>query len=368
MARKQKSQSPDTAAILKWLEKSTAKEDSRPVLTFAYTDGKQTVSSNGYSLFVYAGTLDTAHTDGLISFKHSADHTDGLKFYDTDAVLRGFSINYAVNLNAGDLRRAVDTALIFAKDNNDTVDLTFAPGLAALFVYGKSHETGDVQTAVKLAAPNWHASARYHIRLNGKFILNALSIYADTEDVTFYFDASDKICGLGNGLFKAYLMPMCPRDRRTDNPDIDESLVDALRFPYLPPKRHTFNAPKVKRAKHNGEVIDIENGALIYGELITAEQRAAQLIDTAAPPFNITAVYHDGKLGLKWTGIRTTNGAVVDGDTLTLYTEGTKTVYTFAQPLNLRLLAAHLLPLLKTRAITVYRAATPSRPRAVASV
>lgn len=177
-----------------WLNKAVCKRGNRPVLTSIFKTLQYTVAADGYRMHVEY--LDNDYVNGLNETKSSKKHNTKLegRYPDVIAIVgKQNSNDVEFTFDAKKMIQAVKLAMVFAKDNADSVkfQLAFTKNSEGVIdVIGKSPERGDCSTRVAIGnvRRNHHFE---NVALNGKFVLDALQGLKYNKTVTAKLSATD---------------------------------------------------------------------------------------------------------------------------------------------------------------------------------
>lgn len=242
---------------LKWVSLAAAREQNRPVLTLAHWDANTSTlaCADGYRLFVARGLtppdnlVQGASGDSYVPLKKS--HLGGIdgRFPDYSSIIPE-SRNYTITLNPARLSEAVQRAMIFARDNNNSVRFEIYPESNAIRVSGKSNERGDCETIVDcgIESPGKSISVAF----DGSYVLDALTGFHDRVELSFKDDKSPLVIGDTTDHF-ALIMPMgLGWDRKDDRtlapaPDVPNDPIERERYFSLPVNPAKSKSKKAKR-------------------------------------------------------------------------------------------------------------------------
>ena len=159
-------------------------QDARTALTYAYRDAEYMVSADGYRLHIERQTTEATESE-FVPTKHSdkygySDPADleHAQYPNWRAILPD-RYDYVYLVSRTELLHAVELAMIFAKDSNNSVKFIFRDDITStLSIIGRSPETGDCETAV-YAVGQWRGE--FEVAYNGQYIIDACkTIKGDT--------------------------------------------------------------------------------------------------------------------------------------------------------------------------------------------
>lgn len=214
--------------VLKFHERAAAREDNRPCLTWSRYDADlgALATADRFRLHVTWGDFaDHADAAGWVEHKrsilgeHYAD-TSELHFPNWVDLIPSDQ-PYQMTFTVGQMRQAVKTALVFARDTRNSVRFVCCPADGMIGVRGASAEFGAALSHVAITSEHGTRSLMPLVfALDGTYMLDALSALDDTATTTIYASASEApvVVGDKNVQF-ALIMPMGIQDYRTATPD-----------------------------------------------------------------------------------------------------------------------------------------------------
>lgn len=249
MATKTKAKKFDA---LKWVSLAAAREDNRPVLTLAHWNEKTSTlaCADGFRLFVARGLTPPENivqgaSDQYVPVRKLRDGSmdvsgiDG-KFPDfeciTPKVYRG-----SFTVDVEHLTQAIKLALVYAKDNNNSVRFDVYPESGVMRVSGKSNEHGDCETVVACVGLEWfdRSCHSFSAAYNGRYILDALTGWDSVAVLNFgaksKWDQTDTALLLIGDLEDHYaiVMPMAVnRDGATMHNSPTQPTIEPLAIGY----------------------------------------------------------------------------------------------------------------------------------------
>lgn len=214
---------------LKFVSLAVAKTSERPTLTYAFYDraAHALVAADGFRMHVVRNTDMPAETldNGLVPLKKSVGADEKSKFVDYAAIIPS-DFRLRVVVDPVHLAQALKLALVFGKDNNNSVRLDFYPSDDVITITGRSSETGDASTVVGAFFSNATDKAPVSVSYDARYLLDSIKGFGTDSNLMLWVTESMHAILIGN-LDTAFCMVMA-MGRQNNAPVVETPALPAI--------------------------------------------------------------------------------------------------------------------------------------------